>query len=72
MTADDKPMPTLHLQDGHLIRGWHYTHPDGTTDEDIYMRCTDLQRVRADVLARVHAEDRAYPSLASCGRHDVE
>jgi hypothetical protein len=70
MTANDQPLP--HLHNGHLISGWQFVHPDGASTEDVYMRCEDLQHVDREILARVHAEDRAYPSLVACGRHGVE
>lgn len=57
---------------GHYIAGLYLQTEDGVTSDGVFFVCEEMGSIPFEVLARVHAEGRAHPSLAACGRHDVE
>lgn len=57
---------------GHYIAGLYLHSAEGVSSEGVFFVCDEMGSIPPEVLARVHAEGRAVPSLAACGRHDVE
>lgn len=63
--AEDRP-----LMAGHLLSGLTTLHSEGIETSDVFLCCDQLDHLAPERLRSL--DETAYPSLRSCGRHNLE